>query len=56
MDLEEYEFDIVWNQDKNCWVTTLINGNYLIHVKAKGFKEINEIISIRPGSPTEYAL
>lgn len=46
MDLEEYEFDILWNASKDLWVTTLMNGNYLINVKAKGFKEINEVIAI----------
>jgi hypothetical protein len=34
MDLEEYEFDIVWSKDKEIWVTTLINGEYLLNVKA----------------------
>lgn len=46
MDLEEYEFDIVWNKEKEVWVTTLINGDYLLNVKAKGFKEINQRIFI----------
>lgn len=52
MDLEEYEFDILWNSEKEVWVTTLVNGNYLINVKAKGYKEINEVIAIMPGAST----
>jgi hypothetical protein len=47
MDLEEYEFDIVWSKEKEVWVTTLLNGEYLLNVKAKGFKEINERIHIK---------
>lgn len=46
MDLEEYEFEIVWNKEKEVWVTTLINGEYLLNVKAKGFKEINQRVFI----------
>ena len=44
MELEEYEFDIVWSSKKRLWVTTLTNGTYLINVKAKGYKEINNVI------------
>jgi hypothetical protein len=44
--LEEYEYDIVWSNLKQLWVTTLYNGTYLINVKAEGFKEINEIGTI----------
>lgn len=38
---EEYEFDILWDARKELWVATLRPGNYLINVKAKGFKEFN---------------
>lgn len=55
MDMEDYEFDILWNKDKELWVTTLIDGNYLINVKAKGYKEINEVISIRSGASMKYS-
>jgi hypothetical protein len=54
MELEEYEYDIVWNTDKRLWVTTLINGTYLINVKAKGHKEINTVVKINPSSPVFY--
>jgi hypothetical protein len=54
MDLEEYEFDIVWSPEKNLWVTTLMNGDYLITARAKGFKELNEIVKIIPGATTDY--
>jgi hypothetical protein len=52
--LEEYEFDIVWSPEKGLWVTTLISGTYLINVKAKDFKEINELIKIGQGSSIDY--
>lgn len=54
MELEEYEFDIIWSQEKKLWVTTLIKGTYLINIKAKDFKEINEMIKIGPGSSIDY--
>lgn len=46
MELEEYEYDIVWNSTKELWVTTLTSGLYLLNVKAKGFKELNNVITI----------
>lgn len=54
MELEEYEYDIVWSQEKRLWVTTLTTGSYLINVKAKGFKEINSVIHINSNTPTFY--
>ena len=54
MDLEEYEFDIVWSPEKSLWVTTLMNGNYLITARAKGFKELNEVVKIIPGATTDF--
>ena len=44
MEEEDYEFDILWDSKKQLWVTTLRNGKYLINVKAKGFKELNEYV------------
>lgn len=46
MDLEEYEFDILWDEKKELWVTTIKNGSYLINAKIKGYKEINEYVEI----------
>ena len=43
---EEYEFDILWDTRKELWVATLRPGNYLINVKAKGFKEFNQHIQL----------
>jgi hypothetical protein len=34
MEMEEYEFDILWDERKQLWVANLIAGNYLINVKA----------------------
>lgn len=33
-ELEEYEFDILWDEHKGLWVAKLINGNFLISVRA----------------------
>ena len=49
LDLEEYEFDIIYDTSKSVWVSTLINGNYLVNVKSPGFKEVNQLLQIRPG-------
>ncbi len=46
---EEYEFDILWDSKKELWVTTIRNGDYLINVKIKGYKEINEHVYIGNG-------
>lgn len=54
MEMEEYEYDIVWSPEKRLWVTTLVNGNYLINVKAKGFKEINNVVRIDSNSPVFF--
>ena len=54
MELEEYEYDIVWSNEKRMWVTTLTTGTYLINVKAKGYKEINNVIQINPNTSTFY--
>jgi cobyric acid synthase len=49
MDEEEYEHDIIWDSNKALWVTTLKNGKYLISMKAKGYKELNEYIELKTG-------
>lgn len=47
---EEYEFDILWDNHKELWVTTLKPEKYLINVKAKGFKEFNKYIDLNTRS------
>ena len=54
MELEEYEYDIVWNQEKRLWVTTLVNGTYLINVRSKDYKEVNSVVKISPSTPSFY--
>lgn len=44
LEVEDYEFDINWNNDKQAWEQILRDGTYLLNVKAKGFKELNEVI------------
>jgi len=34
MEMEEYEFDILWDNNKEAWVAHLIPGSYLVTVKA----------------------
>ncbi len=46
MEEEEYEYDILWDNKKQLWVTTLRNGHYMINVRAKGYKEFNKYIEI----------
>ncbi len=52
MEIEEYEFELVFSPEKQKWVSTLVNGTYLINVKSKYFKEFNEVIQISAGSQT----
>ena len=54
MEMEEYEFDIVWSHKKGLWVATLTAGNYLVNVKCPGYKEINEVISVSPSKLSDF--
>jgi len=47
LDVEEYEFDIIYDQSKGVWVSSLRSGNYLINMRAKGFKELNQFVEIQ---------
>lgn len=49
LELEEYEFDILWDEARKVWVAKLILGTYLINVKAKGYKELNEYVEVAIG-------
>jgi hypothetical protein len=40
-DLEEFEFDILYDSDKKLWTGTMVDGSYLITMKSHKFKEIN---------------
>ena len=46
MELEEYEFDILWDSRKEKWVANLQRGNYLINLKDPAHKELNKIIQL----------
>lgn len=48
-DLEEYEFDILWNDHKKLWVAKLLNGKYLVTVRGNGYVEMNKQIEIKTG-------
>lgn len=47
--LEDYEFEILYNKDKNHWTTDLLKGSYLINVKAQGHPETCQIIKVKKG-------
>ncbi len=47
--MEEYEFEILFNEEKRQWSTELQGGNYLINVKAPGHPEHNQIVSVIKG-------
>ncbi len=55
MELEEYEFDILWDEKKECWVAKLMPGSYLLTVKAKEYMELNQCIEVGSG-PREFKL
>lgn len=40
----------MWDEHKRLWVAKLINGNYLISVRAQGYLELNENIDVDFGS------
>lgn len=47
--LEDYEFEVLWDADHRQWITELVNGKYLINVKAPGHPEFNQYIKVKKG-------
>jgi aspartokinase-like uncharacterized kinase len=54
-DLEEFDFDILYDAVLEVWVSTLVAGTYLIVAKSREFKELNEVISVRLGDENHFA-
>lgn len=48
-ELDEYEFDVLFDTEKGAWTADLFNGNYLINVKAPGYAESNQHCEVRHG-------
>lgn len=48
-ELEDYEFDVLYDSDKAVWTSDLITGDYLINVKSPGHVETSQYIEIRNG-------
>jgi len=40
-DLEEFDFDVLYDQQQKLWTSTLVSGTFLVTVKSKEFKEFN---------------
>lgn len=40
-DLEEFDFDILFDRNLGVWTATLVSGSYLITVKSPAHKEFN---------------
>lgn len=40
-DVEDFEFDVLYDEEKQRWTSTLIGGTYLLTVRSKIFKELN---------------
>ena len=47
--MEEYEFEILYNEEKRTWSADLEKGTYLINVKAPGHPETCQIIKVKKG-------
>lgn len=39
-DAEDFEFDVLYDNEKKLWTSTLISGTYMLVVKSKIYKEI----------------
>jgi len=48
-DFEEFEVDINYNATKGLWTCTLQNGTYLLSVKSKDFREVNQVMQVQAG-------
>lgn len=54
LELEEYEYDVLFDESKGFWASTLPNGTYLLTVKSNIYKEINEVFSIKAGAECDF--
>ena len=47
--LEDFEFEVLWDAERNLWVTDLVKGKYLLNIKAPGHPEFNTYIKVKKG-------
>lgn len=55
-EVEEFEYDILYEEDRRIWSASLPNGRYLIVVKSPKFKEINEIVTVNVAKDNYFEL
>ena len=53
-DMEEFDFDILFDKNLGLWSSTLVTGSYLITVKSKGFKEFNTVVPVKLGEDNSF--
>jgi len=46
---DEFEFEVLWDPERNCWSTDLVKGKYLVNVNAPGHPEFNTYIEVKKG-------
>lgn len=40
---------MLWDSERNLWVTDLVKGKYLVNVKAPGHPEFNTYLKVKKG-------
>jgi len=55
-DLEDFEFDIIYDDDQKIWTAQLPDGTFLLTVKSNEFKEINETIVVKSGKENYFEI
>jgi len=53
-DLEDYDFDVLFNDTLKVWTATLVSGTFLVTVKSKHFKEFNQVVSVKYGKDNRF--
>jgi hypothetical protein len=52
--MEEFDFDILFDKNLGVWSSTLVTGSYLITVKSRAFKEFNTVVPVKLGEENEF--
>jgi len=55
-DVEDFEYDILYEEDKRIWSANLPNGKYLVVCKSHKFKEVNEIVNVNVAKENYFEL
>lgn len=53
-DDETFEFEILYDREKDKWSSELPNGSYLVNVIAQGHSETNQYVEIKSGSRRSF--